>query len=267
MNKLTNMFDSHCHFEDKLFGDQKEPILSSLPQNGVAYIMNCCSDMDVVDDVLDIISRYDFAYGSLGVHPHWSCETPSGYLDTLREKLNHPKIVALGEIGLDYWWPDDRKTQMRVFVEQMDLAQQLKLPVIIHARNKWEGTYPDALDDTLPVLKQYKLPGIVHRYCGGPKDLQTILDLGMYISFNGDITYNQFNKNQLECIKVCPMDRILIETDAPYMCPSQVGTPDDLSNPTMLPYIVDVIARVRDMDPQEVCDITTNNAKNVYRIG
>lgn len=252
---LNHIFDTHAHFEDALFDDSRWHVLDKLKQNGVCNVLNCCSDVDVIPLIVKIIEKYEFVYGSVGVHPHWTPTTPNNYLDILKQALAHPKIIALGEIGLDYWWDDDRDVQMRMFCQQMDLAQELKMPVIIHDR--------DAHEDTYKVLEQYKLPGIVHRFSGDLDGLKRVMDLGMYISFNGDITYPQFNETLLKVIAAVPNDRFLLETDAPYMPPKALED-EKLCDPTMIPYIVDVIAKIKKMDPQQVCDVTYQNAKSVY---
>jgi len=254
---LSNIFDTHAHFEDALFNDTRFEVLDKLQANGVVNVLNCCSDVEVIPTILELLDKYDFLYGSAGVHPHWTPETPDNYLDILRDALKHPKMVALGEIGLDYFWPDDKQVQMRMFVEQMELAKELDLPVIIHDR--------DAHDDVYPVLEKYRLPGIVHRFAGDLNHLKKVLDMGMYISFNGDITYPEWNETLLKVIAAVPNDAFLLETDAPYM-PPKVLEDQKICDPTMIPHIVQVIADIKKMDPQEVCDITYKNALRAYRL-
>ena len=254
--KLQHLFDSHAHYEDALFGEDRHRILAGLPDQGVEWVLNCCSDLGVAPLVVALTEQYDFVYGSVGVHPHWVLETPEDYLDQLERLARSPKVVALGAMGFDYFFDEPRDLQERIFRGQMDLAQQLKLPVIIHDR--------EAHEDTYRVLEEYKLPGIVHRFSGNVEGLRRVLDWGMYVSFNGDITWPEYNETALKVLAVTPMERLLIETDAPYMPPKVLE--GQLCDSAMLPHIVEVIAQVKGLDPQEVCDISAKNAREIYGI-
>ncbi len=253
---VRNIFDSHAHYEDAIFGEDCWPVLDGLQRQGVSRVLNCCSDMGVVPRVLEIARRYDFVWASVGVHPHWTPETPADYLDGLRRAAQDPKVVAIGEIGLDYFWDDPKDLQMRIFCEQMELARELGLPVIIHDR--------DAHQDTYQVLERYRLPGVVHRFSGDLGGLRRVLDLGMYVSFGGDITHPQYRDMPLKAIEHTPLERILLETDAPYATPYAQG--QRRCDSSMLPEVVEVIAGIKKISCQELCDITYQNACRAYHI-
>ena len=164
------LFDSHAHYEDAMFAADRYERLRRIKDSDVKYILNCCSDVEVMDTVIDIIEKFDFAYGSIGVHPHWTAQTPENYLEKVEKLAAHPKVVSIGEIGLDYFWDEPKDLQKKIFVQQLELAQKLDMPVIIHDR--------DAHEDTIEILEQYKPRGILHRYSGPVNILQKAFDFG-----------------------------------------------------------------------------------------
>ena len=155
------LFDSHAHYEDAMFDTDRYDRLRHLKNTDVKYIMNCCSDESVFDTVTDICNKYDFAYGSIGVHPHWVLSCSGSYLEKIRELAKNEKIVAIGEMGLDYFWDEPKDLQKKVFIRQLELSKELNMPVIIHDR--------DAHEDCFEILRKYKPQGVVHRY-GGPTE-------------------------------------------------------------------------------------------------
>ena len=250
------LFDSHAHYEDQLFDNDRDEILSSFKDSEIEYILNCCSDISVFDQVIDIIDNYSFVYGSIGIHPHWVLDTSDNYIEIIKQYLNHPKIVALGEIGLDYYFDDPKDLQKEIFEKQLQLAISLNKPVIIHDR--------DAHEDCFEILRKYKPQGILHRY-GGPCDLLLeAISWGMYVSFNNDLSYPMWQKPHLDCLMVTPLENMLIETDCPYAPPyekeNERCTSHDLKN------VVQIISKVKNIDAEYIAEITLENAKKIYRI-
>ncbi len=250
------IFDSHTHYEDAMFDTDRFERLEHLRKTDVKYILNCCSDVSVMPTVIDIVEKVDFAYGSIGVHPHWVCDNPPDYLEIIKEYVNHEKIVAIGEIGLDYFWNEPVELQKEVFCRQLELVKDLDMPVIIHDR--------DAHRDTIEILKMYRPKGILHRYSGPTEILQTALDMGMYVSFNNDLTYPDWNKRPMECLMITPWDRLLIETDCPYAPPYEREN-DRCESYDALRVIYEV-ARIRKVSPDFVARVSVENALRVYGI-
>lgn len=255
--KHMHYFDSHAHFEDAQFAPDRFAVLDDLFARGVVQgIVNSCSDMGVVPTVVELASRYERVWATVGVHPHWCLEAGEGYLDVLREAAGNPKIVAIGEIGLDYFWDEPRDVQLRVFEEQLDLARALDLPVVIHDR--------DAHGDTVAVLQNARPCGVVHRYAGDVASLEKILQLGVYVSFGGDMTYPQWSAAPLAALRATPPERILIETDCPYAPPRDHE--NERCDPSMLGPAVAIIAREKGISEAEVIALTAANARAAYGI-
>lgn len=250
------IFDSHAHYEDGMFDSDRFERLEHLRETQVKYILNCCSDVAVMPTVMDIVNKVDFAYGSIGVHPHWVCETPDNYLELIKEYIKHDKIVAIGEIGLDYFWNEPKELQERIFREQLRLAKEVDMPVIIHDR--------DAHRDTIKILKEYKPKGILHRYSGPVEILKEAFDMGMYVSFNNDLTYPAWNKRPIDCLMNTPWDKLLIETDCPYAAPFERQADRCESYDTI--RVIYEVARLRKVEPEFVAKVSMENAMKVYEI-
>lgn len=250
------LFDSHAHYEDSMFDKDRHQRLNALKESDVEYVLNCCSDVSVFEKIIEIVEKHDFVYGSIGIHPHWVLDTPDNYLELIEEYLKHEKIVALGEIGLDYFYDEPKDLQKEIFIKQLELAKKLNMPVIIHDR--------DAHKDCIDILEQYKPQGILHRY-GGPTDLlQKAFSWGMYVSFNNDLTYPDFQKPHIDCLMVTPWENLLIETDCPYASPyyKQNQRCESLD----VYDVVKQIAKLRNVSEDFVANISYENAKKVYRI-
>lgn len=250
------LFDSHVHYEDAQFNQDRIERLNHLKETDVKMVLNCCSDVEVFDTVLNIVDQFDFAYGSIGIHPHWTLETPDDYLDRIRECVKHPKIVAIGEMGLDYFWNEPKELQKRIFKEQLSLAKELNMPVIIHDR--------DAHEDTIEILEEFKPKGVLHRYSGPVEILERAFDLGMYVSFNNDLSYPEWNEAPIACLMATPWDRLLIETDCPYAAPykrkEERCEAEDVRN------VVKMIAELRGVSEEFVAQKSYENALRVYEI-
>ena len=250
------LFDSHAHYEDAMFAKDRYERLAALLDTDVKYVLNCCSDVSVFDTVLDITDRFDFVYGSIGIHPHWVLETPDNYLGLIREAVRSPKIAAIGEMGLDYFWHEPKDLQKRIFREQLELAKELGMPVIIHDR--------EAHEDCLEILQEYKPAGILHRYGGPAELLEKAFSWGMYVSFNNDLTYPAWNQPHIDCLMVTPWENMLVETDCPYAPPFE--RENDRCESYDVANVVNVIARLRNVSPEFVAEVTCENAKRIYRI-
>ncbi|MBP3398966.1 MAG: TatD family hydrolase [Erysipelotrichaceae bacterium] len=250
------LFDSHVHYEDAQFNQDRIERLNHLKETDVKMVLNCCSDVEVFDTVLNIVDQFDFAYGSIGIHPHWTLETPDDYLNRIRECVKHPKIVAIGEMGLDYFWNEPKDLQKRIFREQLSLAKELNMPVIIHDR--------DAHEDTIEILEEFKPKGVLHRYSGPVEILERAFDLGMYVSFNNDLSYPEWNEAPIACLMATPWDRLLIETDCPYAAPykrkEERCEAEDVRN------VVKMIAELRGVSEEFVAQKSYENALRVYEI-
>ena len=252
----TGLFDSHAHYEDKRFNKDRDDILSSLNDKGVRFVVNAASDLETAKAGVAISERYDFIYASAGIHPHEAKDAPDDFIDKIAALTQHEKVVAIGEAGLDYHYDfSPRDIQKRVFEEQLKLALALDLPVIVHDR--------EAHADTLELLTRYKPRGIMHCYSGSAEMAGQILKLGLYIGFTGVVTFKNARKTA-EAAAAVPLDRLLIETDCPYMAPEPFrGKRCDSS---MLTETAAALARIKGIDIRELIDITFKNACDVYRI-
>jgi len=250
-------FDTHAHYDDKRFDDDRDELLSSMRDGGIAMILNAGSDMRSSEFGLKLTDKYDFMYASVGIHPHDSKTMTAVTISMLEDLLKHPKAMAVGEIGLDYHYDfSPRDIQKKRFHEQLELAHSLKKPVIIHER--------EALRDTLEIITQYRsLCGVVHCFSGSWETAKIILDMGWYLSFTGVITFKNARK-ALEVIEKAPQDRIMLETDAPYLAPEPMRGKRNSSH--YLPYIAETVAGVRGLSIEETAALTMENGKRFFTI-
>jgi len=253
------IFDSHTHYDDILFDKDRDELLSSMSENGISYILNASSSFESVNKTIELTKSYDFIYGSLGIHPSDTNNLNDEKFAWLREQFNE-KIVAVGEIGLDFYYNDpDRETQWTWFCKQIELARELSLPVIVHSR--------EAAEYTLRVLKGYyihEVGGVMHCFSYGKEMAYHFLRLGLHIGIGGVVTYKNAQKIK-EVVKYTPLDRILLETDCPYLAP--VPRRGKRNNSTYLSYIAQEIASIKGVSYEEVVEQTTRNALRLFRIG
>jgi len=250
-------FDTHAHYCDKRFNDDRDELLASMPESGVSLILNAGSSLRSSKQSVELANKYSFIYASVGVHPHDSKSMNDNTVYELQELLSDPKAVAVGEIGLDYHYDfSPRDVQKKHFREQLDLAGSLKLPVIVHER--------ESLQDTLDMIREYKdLRGVLHCFSGSWETAKIVLDLGWYLSFGGVITFKNARR-ALEVIEKMPLDRIMLETDCPYLSPEPLrGRRNSSLN---LKYIAEKISEVRRMTVEEVATTTTENGKRFFGI-
>lgn len=251
----NNIFDSHCHYDDEWFDEDRFSLMDSLKSKGVVGVVTNGTDLENIKQVLNYCEKYDFVYGTVGVHPECLENLPDDYLSQIEKISREEKIVAIGEIGLDYHWDIPKDIQMRVVKEQLQLANDLDMPVVFHDR--------EAHGDTMELLRYYKPKGLLHCYSGSTEMLKEVLNLGMYISLGGVVTFKNA-RVPVEVAKEVPVDRLLLETDAPYMAPTPFrGKRNDSS---YIAYVAEKIAEIKGMDTQKLIDITTENAKKMYGI-
>lgn len=252
---LNNIFDAHAHYDDKWFDEDRDVLLSSMPENGVSYIVNASVNIATAHTAIGYAERYPFMYACVGIHPENLEGLAEDYLGQLTALLRHPRVVALGEIGLDYHWDIEKPLQQRVFEEQLRLAKELDVPVVIHDR--------EAHGDTMELLRKYRPKGLMHCFSGSVEMLKEVMKLGLYISLGGTVTFKNA-RVPVEVAAAVPLDRLLLETDAPYLSPVPFrGKRNDSSN---IACTAQRIAEIRGMDPQELVNITTENAKRMYGI-
>ena len=252
---VDGIFDSHAHYDDDAFDADRDGLLRSLASHGVRRVMNVGSSMESSRTGIQLGKEYDFLYSSVGVHPDSAREICDETLRELAELAREPKVRALGEIGLDYHYEDNcpRKIQIPAFERQLALAKELDIPVIIHTR--------EAVNDTLALLKKYQPRGIVHCFSGSVEMAKEVLKLGMYIGFTGVLTFKNARK-AVEVVQYAPADRLLIETDCPYMAPEPLR--GRRCDSTMLQYTLARMAELKGLTPEEMASITWKNACTVY---
>lgn len=253
------IFESHAHYDDEAFDQDRNELLAQIPENGIAYVVNISASLETCRKVLKLIEQYPYLYGTLGVHPNDVLELNEEGMEWLEKKSASEKIVAIGEIGLDYHYDEPSKEiQKKWFIRQLDLARKVQLPIIIHSR--------EAAQDTLDIMKAEKagdIGGVVHCFSYGIEMAREYLSMGFYIGVGGVITFKNAKKLR-EVVEYAPLDRILLETDCPYLAPEPYrGKRNSSLN---LPYVVEEIARIKDTSREEVEAVTLENAKKMYRI-
>ena len=250
-------FDTHAHYDDIQFDNDREALLASMPENGVELIINPGCKAESSKMAIDIAERFGHVYAAVGFHPEELEQyTPEGF-ETVSELARHPKCVAIGEIGLDYYWDDSRKQeQKQLFVAQIELALSLDKPVIVHDR--------EAHGDSMEIVFAYpQLRGVFHCYSGSVEMARELLKRGWYLGFDGPITYKNARK-AVEVLEMCPLDRVLIETDSPYLSPvPRRGKRNDSTN---LRYIIEKLAEIKDISPEEAAAQTMLNGKTLFNI-
>ncbi len=253
------IFDTHAHYDDEAFDEDREKLLERMRNRGVEYIVNAGSSISSCKSTIGLTRRFPYVYGALGIHPNEIGELTDEDYQWLENSVYKPKIVAVGEIGLDYHWSDNRKEQIAAFERQLNIAREANLPVVIHSR--------DAAQDTYEVMKENKageLGGVVHCFSYSKEMAEKFMDLGFYLGIGGAVTFKNARKIR-EVVEYMPMDKMLLETDCPYMTPEpNRGKRNDSFQ---LPYVVNQIAEIKGISPTEVVDITCENAKDLYGIG
>ncbi len=252
------LFDTHAHMDDRAFDDDREELLSSLPERGIALLMNPGCSLASSRAASRLSQEYDYIYAAVGSHPDAADEVDEAVLEEYRKlcKLN-PKIKAIGEIGLDYHYEDiPRGIQQRAFRMQLELARELDLPVIVHER--------EAHEDGLKIISEFpEVTGVFHCYSGSAEMAKLLVERGWYIGFTGVLTFKNARK-AVEVAQSIPLERIVLETDCPYMSPEPFrGKRND---PSRLCYMAEKLAQLRSLPVERIHEITVENGKRLYRI-
>lgn len=253
------IFDTHAHYDDEAFNEDRNALLDSLQSNGIEAVVNIGASIQTTKNTLELMKKYPFVYGAVGVHPSETAELDDNLLNWLKTVSKTPKVVAIGEIGLDYYWEEPgHDVQKEWFVKQLNLARETKLPVVIHSR--------DAAKDTLDIMKaehSEDIGGVIHCFSYGVEIAREYLKMGFYLGIGGVLTFNNAKKLK-EVVEYAPMDRIVLETDCPYLAP--VPNRGKRNSSLNLPYVAEAIARIKHISPEEVVEITSRSAKQLYRL-
>jgi len=250
-------FDTHAHYGDKRFNEDRGELLGSMQSAGISLILCAGYSLESSKFGLMLADKYPFIYASVGVHPHDSKDMTDETTSELEQLLSHPKAIAVGEIGLDYHYDfSPRDVQKKRFREQLELARQVKKPVIIHMR--------ESTSDTLDLIGEYSdLTGVFHCFPGSWETAKILLDMGWYLSFTGVITFKNARK-ALDVIEKMPRDRLMLETDCPYMAPEPKRGRRNSS--LFLPYIAEKVAQIWGVTTEDAAMTTTENGKRLFRI-
>lgn len=252
---MQNIFDTHAHYDDRKFDDDRTALLEALPEKGVCNVVNQATDLRTARISIDFAEKYNYIYAAVGIHPENLDGLPDNYISVLRELSKHKKVVAIGEIGLDYYYDIPKDIQLRVFEEQLILANELSMPVCIHDR--------EAHGDTLSLLQKRKPKGVVHCFSGSREMARDIIKLGMYIGVGGVITFKNARK-AIEVVEEIPLERIVLETDAPYLAPVPFrGKRNDSS---MIVYSAQKIAEIKNISTEMLLKAACENAKKLYNL-
>lgn len=251
------LFDTHTHLDDRKFDEDRDTLIPSLKNDGISLLVNIGADMKSSEESVKLAEKYDFIYASVGVHP---CDTENltdEDILTLEKLAQHEKVVAIGEIGLDYYWNEpEREIQKEWFKKQLMLAKKLNMPYIVHDR--------DAHADVLEIIKESGYTnGVMHCFSGSAEMAKEVIKMGMYVSLSGTVTFKNAKKAQ-EVASVVPLDKLLIETDSPYLTPEPFR--GKRNNSALVKYTAEKIAEIRGLSFEEVARITMENGKRFYNI-
>lgn len=250
------IFDTHAHYDDKAFDGDREPLLRSLPEHGIAAVVNVGASMRGAEAAYEMMQKYDFLYGAIGIHPDETGTLDEQKIEHLRKMLRHKKAVAVGEIGLDYYWnKETHDLQKKWFIAQMELALEAGLPIMVHSR--------EAAQDTFDCIREHHVGkpgfggGIIHCYSGSVEMAREYVKMGYYIGVGGVVTFK--NARVLKEVTAdIPLEKIVVETDCPYLAPAPHR--GERNSSLYLPYIIEEIARIRGIDAETVERQTYDNA-------
>lgn len=250
------IFDTHAHYDDDAFDEDRDELFIAMHENNVEYIINQGINVKTSKFAISLAEKYPYVYAAVGIHPEDVSSLDD--INEIKKLATHKKVVAIGEIGLDYHYDNTNKElQQKYFKNQLELANEMNLPVVIHDR--------DAHKDTLDTLKSIKInnAGVVHCFSGSVEMAKELIKLGYYLGFDGPITFKNA-KTALEVLEYIPLDRILIETDAPYLTPTPFR--GKRNNSMYLVHVINKIAEIKNLPPEEISNITMNNAKTLFKI-
>ena len=257
MSMLNNIFDSHAHYDDEAFDADREALLAELPRRGVCNVVNCGADLASTRASIRLAADYPYFYAAVGIHPECVKDAPKDCLEQLEELAAREKVVAVGEIGLDYHFEENapKDMQKKMFEEQILLAEKHQLPIIVHDR--------DAHGDTMEILRRRKPSGVVHCFSGSVEMATECVRLGMYIGLGGAVTFKNA-RVPVEVAAAVPLERMLMETDCPYMTP--VPFRGKRNDSTLIAYTAARIAEIRGTTAEEILAVTRRNAETLFKI-
>lgn len=248
------IFDTHAHYLKEDFGGDLHKILAELPSRNVERVLAVGCDLPSSEEEIALAERYDYIFAAAGIHPEHAAELPEDWESRLETLSAHKKVVALGEIGLDYHYPEPpRDIQREVFIRQLEIAARLDMPVIIHSR--------DASGDTMEIIRQYRPRGVLHCFSGSAETAREVVRLGMYIGFTGVLTFKNSKKACAACAET-PIDRLLLETDCPYMAP--VPHRGERSDSSMIRFTAAKMAEIKGVSTDEMIDIARRNGERLF---
>ena len=256
------ILDTHAHYDDEAFDADREELLESLQPNGIEEVVNVCASIDGLQNTVALMEKYPFVYGAVGVHPDDADKMTQETLDEIRRLSHLDKMVAIGEIGLDYYWhkeKEEHEIQQKMFRAQLDIAREEKMPFMIHSR--------DAAEDTLNIIREYMnggmYGGIIHCFSYSKEIAAEYLKMGLYLGIGGVVTFENAKKLK-EVVKYAPLSQIVLETDSPYLAPKpNRGKRNSSLN---LPYVVRMIAELKEVTEEEVISVTRENARTLLGI-
>lgn len=251
------IFESHAHYDDEAFAPDRDQLLASLPEAGIETVINVSASVGGIPDTIRLMETYPYIYGAVGVHPDEVGELNDEVLEQIRTLCRHKKTVAVGEIGLDYYWDkENHQLQKHWFERQMEVARSEKLPFIIHSR--------DAAADTLEMSKSLKageIGGVLHCFSYGPEIAREYLNMGLYLGIGGVVTFKNAKKLK-EVVAYAPMEQLLLETDCPYLAPTPYRGKRNSS--LYIPHIAQAIAEIKGVPYEQVVSVTSKNAKRLF---
>lgn len=257
--KMTDIFDTHAHYDDKAFDQDREELLAALPRNGIARVVNVGASLASCEYTVKLTEKYDYIYGAIGVHPSETAQMDEASYGQIKEMCLLEKCVAVGEIGLDYYWDEPgRDIQKKWFVRQLDLARECGLPVVIHSR--------DAAKDTADIMaaeKAGEIGGVIHCYSYTKETAKIFLDMGFFFGISGVLTFQNAKKLK-EAVEYIPMNRIVLETDCPYLAPAPNRGKRNTS--LNIPYVIAAMAQIKGIAEEEVRKAAWENALRLYHI-
>lgn len=253
------IFDTHTHYEDERFDEDRDELLKSMKENGIDKIVNVGASINSTKKTVELAHKYDFVYAAVGIHPQDVATLDEKHIEWLKELAADTKVVAIGEIGLDYHYEEPAKAIQKIWFEkQLELAHEVKLPVCIHSR--------EAAKDTLEIMKACnaeKLGGVIHCFSYSTEMAEIYINMGFYIGIGGVITFKN-SKKLKEVVQNIPLEHIVLETDCPYMAP--VPNRGKRNSSLYLPYVVQAIAQLKGISEEEVIRVTEENAMKLYRL-
>lgn len=255
------IFDTHAHYSDVRFDEDRDEVIKTLLPANVELVLDVACDLRSTEKTFDLVDKYGFFYGAVGMHPHYASDMTEAFMDELKKHLEHPKMMALGEIGLDYYYDfSPRETQKEWFDKQLSLAAELKKPVVLHVR--------DAIGDSIDVLRAHKQEllkngGVMHCFSGSAESAKECLDMGLYLGFGGSLTFKN-NRKGVETAAFAPIDRIVFETDCPYLAP--VPHRGERNDSTLIPLVAEKYAEIKGISKEEACEAAFKNGCRLFGI-